>query len=105
MYIQRKPIIKTNPQTQVEYVDGYEFVTETGVSYKEIRATVNKRPIVADIVQADTSEGWIDVELPEFETTEMVESNGTITKSSSVVPVFDPKVKRIEGTVKIYGIK
>lgn len=93
MYIERK-----ENKTTGDVV----YVLENGRQFETIHVVVDGKPVVADVVQADTEEGWVDVELPNFVNLESIDAEDTKLKTDGETPVFDPKIKRIVGEVKVY---
>jgi hypothetical protein len=77
------------------------FVDAKGRKYPEIYCFVDDKRVAVDIVRADTTEGWVDVEMPEIESEENVVADGTIDISKAPAAFFKTSIKRLTGKVKI----
>jgi hypothetical protein len=90
---------------RVEGMQGeIEYQSEDGRIFEEITVTIDGKTIVADVVQVDTTEGWVEIELPELKEVKYIDKQTPIDIKSSV-PVFDTIIKRLMGKVKVFSKK
>jgi hypothetical protein len=105
MYIERQYDGKT---------ECVKYVLEDGREFENIMVKVDGRRVAADIVQLDTTEGWVDIEMPEFESQiEISNVDNDIScpleskinpNALATPPIFDPIIKRLTGKVQVYTL-
>ena len=67
--------------------------------------TVNGRPIMADVQEVNTDEGWVDICLPVLEEVTEHTQNGKPFVDTEYFPTFTYEVKRLTGEIKIVELK
>jgi hypothetical protein len=79
------------------------FVNSKGQKFEELFVFVDDKRIVADMVRADTGEGWVDVEVAQVSNSAPTITAGESVDISKTDPTFVPMAtKRISGKVKVY---
>ena len=61
--------------------------------------TIDGKPIMVDIREVNVEEGWVEIELPSFESKNTIDKSGAVDERD--IPLFDTEVKRLTGKVKI----
>lgn len=88
-----------------ETIDGNEditFETETGLQLKDIIVIANNKRIAADVVELNTVEGWVDVEIPVIKETTTVNAGQKIENvTDEINTFFDKKLRRYKGKIRV----
>jgi hypothetical protein len=97
-----------------EDLENGEFIykDEYDNEYDEVYFLLDDKPTTADVLRADTKEGWIEVELPEVKgSTEIGKANpleqdhmavmSSGGKAETKLPIIKMKTKRLNGKVRV----